>query len=51
MCPSLLQNATCASGGCLCHGRSRCDPSGLSGEEWAVLGPQAREVMGELVRA
>jgi transposase len=47
----LLQNATCASEGCLCRDRSRSYPSDLSDEEWAVLEPHAREVMRELVRA
>lgn len=51
MCPSLLQNATCSSEGCLCRDRSRSYPSDLSDEEWAVLEPQAREVMRELARA
>jgi hypothetical protein len=57
LCPSLLQNATCPSEGCLCRDRSRSYPSDLSDlsdlsdEEWAVLEPQAREVMRELVRA
>lgn len=51
MCPALLQNATCSSEGCLCRDRSRSYPSDLSDEEWAVLEPQAREVMRELVRA
>ena len=51
MCPALLQNATCLSEGCLCRDRSRSYPSDLSDEEWAVLEPQAREVMRELVRA
>jgi len=47
----LLQNATCSSVGCLCRDRSRSYPSDLSDEEWAVLEPQARAVMRELVRA
>lgn len=51
MCPALLQNATCASEGCLCRDRPRSYPSDLSDEEWAVLEPQARGVMRELVRA
>ena len=51
LCPSLLQNATCSSEGCLCRDRRRSYPSDLSDAEWAVLEPQAREVMRELVRA
>ena len=51
MCPALLQNATCTSEGCLCRDRRRSYPSDLTDEEWAVLEPQAREVMRELVRA
>jgi transposase len=47
----LLRNATCPSDGCLCRDRRRSYPSDLSDEEWAVLEPQAREVMRELVRA
>jgi transposase len=47
-----LQNATsCPSQGCLCRNRARYYPSDLSEAEWAVLEPQAREVMRELVRA
>jgi transposase len=48
---ALLQDATCRSGGCLCHDRAACYPSDLSDDEWKVLEPQAREVMRELVRA
>ena len=48
---ALLQDATCRSAGCLCHDRARSYPSDLADDEWAVLEPQAREVMGELVRA
>lgn len=51
LCPALLQNATCASEGCLCRDRVRSYPSDLSDGEWAVLEPQAREVMRELARA
>jgi hypothetical protein len=51
LCPSLLQDATCSSEGCLCHDRRRSYPSDLTDAEWAVLEPQAREVMRELVRA
>jgi transposase len=51
LCPALLQNATCSSEGCLCRDRRRSYPSDLTDEEWAVLEPQAREVMRELVRA
>ena len=51
LCPALLQNATCTSEGCLCRDRRRSYPSDLTDEEWAVLEPQAREVMRELVRA
>lgn len=46
-----LQNATCRSEGCLCHDRVRSYPSDLADAEWAVLEPQAREVMRELARA
>lgn len=48
---ALLQNATCRSEGCLCHDRVRSYPSDLADAEWAVLEPQAREVMRELARA
>ena len=51
VCLALLRNATCPSEGCLCRDRRRSYPSDLSDEEWAVLEPQAREVMRELVRA
>jgi transposase len=51
LCLALLQNATCPSEGCLCRDRQRSYPSDLTDEEWAVLEPQAREVMRELVRA
>ena len=48
---ALLQGATCSSEGCLCRDRVPCYPSALSDEEWAVLEPQAREVMRGLARA
>lgn len=48
---ALLQGATCSSEGCLCRDRVPCYPSDLSDEEWAVLEPQAREVMRGLARA
>jgi len=51
VCLALLLNAACPSTGCLCRDRQRSYPSDLSDEEWAVLEPQAREVMRELVRA
>jgi transposase len=51
VCLALLLNAACPSKGCLCRDRQRSYPSDLSDEEWAVLEPQAREVMRELVRA
>ncbi len=49
--PGAAQNATCSSEGCLCRDRVPCYPSDLSDEQWAVLEPQARAVMTELVRA
>ncbi len=48
---ALLRDATCRSEGCLCHDRGRSYPSDLADDEWAVLEPQAREVMRELARA
>jgi len=51
VCLALLLNAACPSKGCLCRDRQRSYPSDLSDEEWAVLEPQAREIMRDLVRA
>jgi transposase len=51
VCLALLWNAACSSEGCLCRDRQRSYPSDLSDEEWAVLQPEAREVMRDLVRA
>jgi hypothetical protein len=48
---AFLQNSTCRSEGCLCHDRVRSYLSDLTDDEWAVLEPQVREVMRELVRA
>jgi transposase len=43
--------ATCSGEGCLCRDRVPSYPSDLSDEQWAVLEPQARVVMRDLVRA
>jgi transposase len=39
----------CASPGCGCRGRKPAYPSDLSDAEWAVLEPEARAMMAELV--
>jgi transposase len=49
--PAAARHATCSSEGCLCRDRVPSYPSDLSNEQWAVLEPQARAVMRELVRA
>jgi transposase len=50
--PAAARGATCcASPGCLCRDRVPCYPSDLTGEQWAVLEPRAREVMAELTVA
>jgi ABC-type multidrug transport system fused ATPase/permease subunit len=49
--PAAVQDATCSSKGCLCRDRVPSYPSDLSDEQWAVLEPEARAVMAELVRA
>jgi transposase len=49
--PAAARNATCSSEGCLCRDRVPRYPSDLSDEQWAVLEPQAREVMVDLARA
>jgi len=42
---------TCVSPGCWCHDRTPRYPSDLTGEQWAVLEPRARQVMRELTVA
>jgi len=49
--PAAAQDATCSSEGCLCRDRVPSYPSDLTDGQWEVLEPQARAVMGELVRA
>ncbi|HYA50929.1 MAG TPA: IS5 family transposase [Streptosporangiaceae bacterium] len=50
--PAAARNATsCASPGCWCRDRVPRYPSDLTDEQWAVLEPRAREVMGELTVA
>jgi len=49
--PAAVLAATCLHEGCLCRDRLSCYPSDLSDDEWSVLEPQARAVMGELVKA
>lgn len=44
-------NASCASPGCWCRDRVPRYPSDLTDEQWAVLEPRARAVMGELTVA
>jgi transposase len=44
-------NASCASPGCWCRDRKPAYPSDLTGEQWAVLEPRARQVMTELTIA
>jgi len=51
VCLASQRNAACPSKGCLCRDRQRSYPSDLPDEQWAVLEPQAREIMRELVRA
>ena len=41
----------CMSPGCWCHDRVPRYPSDLTGEQWAVLEPRARQVMRELTVA
>src|SRR5664280_1436190 len=43
--------ASCASPNCPCHNRLPRYPSDLSDAQWAVLQPEARAAMAELVRA
>jgi len=50
--PAAAGNAsTCASPGCWCRDRRPAYPSDLTGEQWAVLEPRARQVMAELTVA
>src|SRR5262245_65995432 len=49
--PAAAGNARCASPGCWCRARVPRYPSDLTGEQWAVLEPRAREVMAELTAA
>jgi transposase len=49
--PAVAWNASCASPGCWCRDRRPRYPSDLTDEQWAVLEPRAREVMGELTIA
>ncbi|HYA53121.1 MAG TPA: transposase, partial [Streptosporangiaceae bacterium] len=42
---------TCVSPGCWCRDRVPRYPSDLTGEQWAVLEPRARQVMRELTVA
>jgi transposase len=44
-------NASCASPGCWCRDRRPCYPSDLTGEQWTVLEPRARQVMADLTIA
>jgi transposase len=51
--PAGTRNAStsCASPGCWCRDRVPRYPSDLTGEQWAVLEPRARQVMGDLTVA
>ena len=49
--PAVAQRASCSSPGCWCRDRRPCYPSDLADDQWAVLEPRAREVMGELTVA
>src|SRR5260370_10649241 len=50
--PAAAPIATCCrSAGCWCHDRVPRYPSDLTDDQWRVLEPQARAVMGELVAA
>jgi transposase len=51
--PAMPGNASmsCASPGCWCRARHPVYPSDLTGEQWAVLEPRARQVMRELTVA
>jgi transposase len=51
--PAAARNAStsCASPGCWCRDRVPRYPSDLTGNQWAVLEPRAREVMRELTTA
>src|SRR5258708_37127275 len=51
--PAAAGNAStaCTSPGCWCRDRRPAYPSDLTDEQWAVLGPRAREVMAELTVA
>lgn len=40
--------ASCPAAGCGCTGRVRRYPSDMADSEWAVLGPEAEQVMAEL---
>lgn len=40
--------ASCPMAGCGCTGRARRYPSDMTDSEWAVLGPEAEQVMAEL---
>lgn len=44
-------DANCPSPGCPCHHRTRCYPSDLTDAQWAVLEPEARAAMADLVKA
>jgi transposase len=49
--PVAARSDSCASPGCLCRDRVPRYPSDLTGEQWAVLAPRAREVMKDLTVA
>ncbi len=49
--PVPARNASCSSPGCWCRDRVPRYPSDLTGAQWAVLEPRAREVMAELTAA
>jgi transposase len=44
-------DARCAASGCRCHDRVRAYPSDTTGAQWAVLEPEVRAAMAELVKA
>ena len=45
-----VENTRCGSPGCACRDRIRRYPSDLTDEQWAVVEPEARAVMAELVQ-
>lgn len=49
--PTVSVTASCASTKCACHARTRRYPSDLTDAQWAVLEPEARAAMTELVRS